>query len=122
MHLRGYGFVRVFRSVVDNGRAENWASSDLNLTPARWPRLALPAWASADYHRGLKQCCSVERAQVRSARAQIAHIGFALRAFLHLEYHRLCTGLSWYAAKAAIVRSAVRPYLVNPFCTIPSTA
>ena len=122
VHLRGYGFERVFRTGADDGRAAYWASSDLNLTPARRQELALQAWAIEDYHRGLKQCCGVERAQVRSARAQIAHIGFALRAFLRLEYHRLHTGLSWYAAKAAIVRSAVRQYLANPFCTIPSTA
>ena len=122
VHLRGYGFVRVFRTGADNGRAEYGASSDLDLTPARRQELALQAWASADYHCGLKQCCGVERAQVRSARAQIAHIGFALRAFLRLEYHRLRTGLRWYAAQAAIVRTAVRPYLANPFCAAPSTA
>ena len=34
------------------------------------------------YHRGLKQCCGVERAQVRAARAQRNHIGMAIRAFL----------------------------------------
>ena len=122
VHLRGYGFVRVFRTVADDGRAAYWARRDLNLTPARRQELALPAWAIEDYHRGLKQCGGVEPAQVRSARAQIAPMGFALRAFLRLEYHRLHTGLSWYAAQAAIVRSAVRPYLANPFCTIPSTA
>ena len=121
-HLRGYGFVRVFRTGADNGRAAYWASRDLDLTPARRQELALQAWAIEDYHRGLKQCCGVERAQVRSARAQIAHIGFALRAFLRLEYHRLRTGLSWYAAKAAIVRTAVRQYLANPFYAAPSTA
>ena len=122
VHLRGYGFVRVCRTGADNGRAEYGASSDLDLTPARRQELALQAWAIEDYHRGLQQCCGVERAQVRSARAQIAHIGFALRAFLRLEYHRLRTGLSWYAAQAAIVRTAVRQYLANPFCAAPSTA
>ena len=122
VHLRGYGFVRVFQTVADHGRAEYWASSDLHLTPVRRQELALQAWAIEDYHRGLQQCGGGERAQVRSARAQIAHIGFALRALLRLAYHRLRTGLSWYAAKAAIVRSAVRQYLANPFCTIPSTA
>ncbi len=122
VHLRGYGFVRVFRTGADNGRAEYGANRDLDLTPARRQELALPAWAIEDYHRGLKQCCGVARAQVRSARAQIAHMGFALRAFLRLEYHRLRTGLTWYAAQAAIVRTAVRPYLANPFCAAPSTS
>ena len=122
VHLRGYGFLRVCRTVADSGRVEYWASSDLNLTPAFCQELALPAWLSTDYHRGLKQCCGVERAQVRSARAQIANVGFALRAFLRLEYHRLRTGLSWYAAKEIFVRSAARQYLEDPLCTIPSTA
>ncbi len=122
VHLRGYGFVRVFRTVADNGRAAYWASRDLDLTPTRRQELALQAGAIEDYHRGLKQCCGVARAQVRAARAQIAHMGFAIRAFLRLEYHRLRTGLSWYAAQAAIVRTAVRQYIANPFCTIPSTA
>ncbi len=122
VHLRGYGFVRVFRTVADNGRAAYGASSDLDLTPTRQQELAHQAWAIEDYHRGLKQCCGVERAQVRAAPAQIAHIGFAIRAFLRLKYHRLRTGLSWYAAQAAIVRTSVRPYIANPFCAAPSTA
>ena len=122
VHLRGYGFVRGCRTGADNGRAAYWASRDLDLNPTRRQELAPQAWAIEDYHRGLKQCCGVARAQVRAASAQIAHMGFALRAFLRLEYHRLRTGLNWYAAQAAIVRTAVRPYLANPFCAAPSTA
>ena len=45
-----------------------------------------------DYHRGLKQCCGVEQAQVRSARAQMNHIALSIRAFVRLEVHRLQTG------------------------------
>jgi putative transposase len=61
-----------------------------------------------NYHRGLKQCCGVERAQVRAARAQRNHIGLAIRAFLRLEHHFDTTGVSWYEAKARIIRGAVR--------------
>ena len=86
VHLRGYGFVRVFRTVADHGYSAYWASSDLNLTPARRQELALQAWANADYHRGLKQGCGVERVQVPSARAHIAHMGFALRAWSVIGY------------------------------------
>ncbi len=108
VHLWEYGLLRVYRTVADNGHAEHGASSDLNLAPTRRQELAHPAVAIVDYHRGLKQCRGAERAQVRAARAQIDQIGFAIRAFLGLEYHRLRTGLSWYAAKAVIVRTAVR--------------
>ena len=47
--------------------------------------LAEQCWAIENYHRGLKQCCGVERCQARSARAQRNHIGMAIRAFLRLE-------------------------------------
>jgi putative transposase len=71
-------------------------------------------WGIENYHRGLKQCCGAERAQVRAARAQRNHIGLAIRAFLRLEHHFYTTGVSRYEAKARIVRGAVRAYIANP--------
>jgi hypothetical protein len=75
---------------------------------------AAQIWHIEEYHRGLKQFCGVERAQHRLAVAQRNHIGFALRAFLRLECHRLRTGLSWFEAKTSIVREAIRSYLAQP--------
>lgn len=51
---------------------------------------------------------------MRSAVGRRAHSGFALRAFLWLEAHRLRTGTSWYVAKTAVIRDAVRAYLAQP--------
>lgn len=70
----------------------------------------------------MKQCCGVERAQVRGERAQRNHLGLALRAFLRLEANRLENGVSWYAAKVSIVREAVRKYLAEPLYLLASTA
>jgi hypothetical protein len=64
-------------------------------------------WSIEEYHRGLKQCCGVEKAQVRSARAQRNHIGLAIRAFLRLEIHWFNTGMSWYESKLSIDFSKV---------------
>ena len=82
----------------------------------RWARDLDPerVWAIENYHRGLKQCCGVERCQARAGRAQRNHIGMAIRAFLRLERHFYATGVSWYEAKARIYRPAVRAYLANP--------
>jgi putative transposase len=80
------------------------------------------SWLIEEYHRGLKQFCGIERAQHRSGVAQRNHIGLAIRAFLHLESFRLRTGVSWFEAKAMIVREAVRFYLSNPLYTLVSTA
>ena len=61
----------------------------------------------------------MERAQVRAAQAQRNHIGLAIRAFLRLEHHCFTTGVSWYEAKARIVRGAVRAYLAKPLYGLP---
>lgn len=47
---------------------------------------------------------------MRSARAQRNHLGLCLQAFLRLEAYRLQTGMSWYEAKASLIRDAVRTY------------
>jgi len=73
-------------------------------------------------HRGIKQCCGIERARHCSAVAQRNHIGLTLRAFLRLERHRLRPGTSWFEAKAAIVREAIQAYLAQPLYTQISTA
>ena len=88
------------------------------------PRAALAqqGWGIEVYHRGLKQCCGVERMQVRNQRAVRGHLLLALRAFVRLEVHRLRTGLSWYEAKVAIIRHAIRAYLAHPLYVLGATA
>ncbi|MGL5793288.1 MAG: hypothetical protein ACRC2R_14870 [Xenococcaceae cyanobacterium] len=44
-------------------------------------------WSIEEYHRGLKQCCGVEKDRVRCARAERNHIGLAIRVFLRLEMY-----------------------------------
>lgn len=122
VHLKGYGFVKVFKIVAPNGDIEYWASSDLEMDELTRLKFAEQYWAIESYHRGLKQCCGVDRAQVRAARAQRNHIGMAIRAFLRLEYHRLLTGMSWFESKFSIVREAVRAYLLQPLYTLGATA
>jgi putative transposase len=125
VHLRGYGFVRVTRIVPKDGDtedAQHWATSDEAMPESTRRRYANMAWAIEQYHRGLKQYCAVERAQVRSARAQRNHIGLAIRAFVRLEKNRIFTGMSWAEAKLSITRNAVRAYLANPSFTLGATA
>jgi putative transposase len=122
VHLKGYGRIKVLRTVAPDGDAEHWATDDLQMSEAVREELALQGWGIEEYHRGLKQCCGIERCQVRSGRRQRAHFGFALRAFLRLEAHRLQTGVSWYEAKIAIIRDAIRSYLAQPRYRLSTTA
>ena len=122
VHLKGYGWIKVFKIAAPDGSSEYWATSDLTMTLDPLADFVAQIWHIEEYHRGLKQFCGIERAQHRLAVAQRNHIGFALRAFLRLECHRLQTGTSWFEAKTSIVRDAIRAYLAQPRYTQLSTA
>lgn len=122
VHLKGYGWIKVFKTVGTNGDVEYWATSRLEMTLEQCAFYALDAWQVEVYHRGLKQFTGVERAQFRLAEAQRNHIGLAIRAFVRLEVYRLRTGVSWFEAKASIIREAIRAYLAHPFVTLEATA
>lgn len=122
VHLEGFGLVRAFRIAAGDGGTEYWITNDLDMDGPTRATLAGQAWGIEEYHRGLKQHCHVDRCQVRMRRAQAVHIGLAIRAFLRLEWHRLTSGVSWFAAKTAIVRDAVRGYLAAPRYCLPEKA
>ncbi len=122
VHLKGYGLIKVFRIDTPDGDTEYWATNELEMGAAAREDWAGQVWTIEEYHRGLKQFCGVERAQVRAARAQRNHIGLAIRAFLRLEHHRLLTGASWFETKMAIIRDAVRTYLAHPRHILAPTA
>lgn len=114
VHLKGYGFIQVFKIVATDSDIDYWATSDLEMSDLQRLRFAESGWMIETYHRGIKQFCGVERCQARSATAQRNHIELALRAFLRLEYHCYVNGISWFEAKTSIIRNAVRAYLANP--------
>jgi hypothetical protein len=122
VHLKGYGWIKVFRTVGTNGDAEYWATSRLEMTLEQAAFFALDAWQIEVYHRGLKQFTGVERAQCRLEVAQRNHIGLAIRAFVRLEVHRFQSGISWFEAKTGIIRAAMRQYLADPTITLQPTA
>ena len=121
-HLRGYGWVKVFRTVATDGDVEHWATDDLTLTEEGRQELSRQAWGIEVYHRGIKQCCGIEKSPARKAEAQRNHIGLCRQAFLRLEVHRLRTGTSWYEAKASVIRDALRNYLAHPWYQLAPTA
>jgi len=79
-------------------------------------------WQIEVYHQGLKHYTGVERGQFRLTISQTNHIALAIRAFVRLEVYRLKTGTSWFDAKQAIIRDAIRSYLANPLYILSSTA
>lgn len=122
VHLRGYGFIKVFRTVDPHGNAEYWATSRLDLSSTARDAYANRAWLIEEYHRNLKQFTGIQAGQFRLEIAQRNHIGLAIRAYLRLEFHRWRHDLPFLEAKLNIIRHALRRYLANPTLVLPSTA
>ncbi len=121
-HLKGYGWVKVFKTVAKNGDFEYWATSIMEMSIEQCAFFALDAWQIEVYHQGLKQTTGIERGRFRLGIAQSNHIAFAIRAYLRLEIYRLKSGTSWFEAKQVIIRDAIRAYLADPLYFLPSTA
>ena len=113
---------KLFRIVATNGHTEHWITNDLLMDEGTRLMYAEQAWGIEEYHRGLKQYCGVERAQVRHPDAQRNHIACSLRAFVRLEYHRFTTGISWFEAKFRMIREAVKAFLTRPLYRLPDNA
>ena len=114
VHLKEYGFIKVFRIVSKDGDTQYWATDVLDMQEEKRKELAKKAWKIEEYHRGIKQFCGVERCQARRNSVQRAHILMALRAFLRFEFQRITTGITWFETKLRITRNAVSQYIRNP--------
>ena len=118
VHLKGYGMIKVFRTVGTDDGAEYRAANDLKMNDLERLNYSEISRMVETYRRGVKQFRGIERCQARSGRTQRNHIESALRAFLRIEYHHFVKGLSRFEAKTSIIRDAVRAYPAHPIYTL----
>jgi hypothetical protein len=114
VHLRQYGFIRVFRILHADKEPEYWATDMLNASESDRKSCRDLGWNIEEYHRGIKQCCGIERCRGRKEEVQRGHILLSLLAFLRLESYRLKSGISWYESKRQIHRSATSLFIAKP--------
>ena len=114
VHLKEYGFVKVFRIVPTDEDTQYWATDVLDMEETTREDLSKKSWKIEEYHRGIKQFCGVEKCQARKKESQRAHILLSLRAFLRLEVQRIRSGISWFESKTKIHRVASMIYLSKP--------
>lgn len=120
VHLRGFGFVKVFLIDFQNGNKEYLATNDLNLSSLDVREAAAQRWKIEEYHRGLKQTVGIEMCQSRTKRAQRTHIFCSILSFLALEKKRLEEHISWYESKRLIIQDALFFYLKQPMIPLPT--
>src|SRR5450759_5393894 len=117
VHLKAYGFVKMFRIVSKDGDTQHWVTNVQDMDESKREDLAKKSWKIEEYQRGIKKLCGVEKCQARKEESQRAHIIFSLRAFLRLELQRIKTGISWFESTMKIRREAVTKYLNNTLYT-----
>lgn len=122
VHLKDYSMINVFKIVASDGDIRYWATNDLATDDLSRLKYAEQSCIIENHDRGIKQFCGIDRAQVRSARAQPNHLQLALRTFLRPELHRLLIGVRWFEAKTDIIRHAVRAYLAYPLYILGATS
>lgn len=107
VHLRGYGWITVFRFVAKNGRTDYIGTSLGNPNREQVIDLVGKRWSIEVFHRELKQTCGLECCQARTGRAQRNHIGLAILTWIYqadLRNKLLCSvySLKWQVIKGAI--------------------
>lgn len=107
VHLRGYGWVTVFKFVAKNGRIDYVATNMEDPTRETIVVITQARWSIEVYHRELKQTCGIERCQARTGRAQRNHIALSIIAWLDKHRRRSLEQISFYQQDWEIIKPGI---------------
>ena len=107
VHLRGYGWITVFKFVAKNGRIDYVSTNMENPTRDGIKKIIEARWSIEVYHRELKQTCGIERCQARTGRAQRNHICLSILAWLDKHRRRISENLSLYQQDWEIIKDGI---------------
>lgn len=107
VHLRGYGWVTVFKFVAKNGRIDYVTTNIENPSIDRLKKIIKARWSIEVYHRELKQTCGIERCQARTGRAQRNHICLAIQAWLDQHRRRITEKITLYQQNWNIIKGGI---------------
>ena len=114
VHLKGFGFIKIIRYLNKDGECEYWATNKLEMSYEEWENIKGNSWKIEEYHRGLKQCCAVEKCPARKKEVQLGHIFLSIQAFITFERCRIVSGISWYESKENLVINAISQFIIHP--------
>jgi len=107
VHLRGYGWITVYKFTAINGRTDYIATNMRHPTRKAIERFVKMRWSIEVYHRELKQTCGLERCQSRTGRAQRNHIGFSVLSWIQQAKRRSVSHLSLYQQQWDIIKASI---------------
>ena len=108
VHLRGYGWVTVFKFEAKNGRIDYITTNMKEPTRDAVDGIMKARWSIEVYHRELKQTCGIERCQARTGRAQRNHICLAIMVWIDRHIRRLNQKISFYQQTWDVIKPAIK--------------
>jgi hypothetical protein len=111
VHLRGYGWITVFKFVAKNGRIDYVATNIENPTREQVKCITEARWSVEVYHREIKQTCGIERCQARTGRAQKNHIFLAISAWFQQHKRRLTQHITLYQQNWNVIKKAIQQHI-----------
>jgi len=111
VHLRGYGWIMVYRLVDTDGHTVYLGSSFEDKTAREIRAFAQKRWEIEVFHRELKQTCGLERCQARTSRAQRNHIALSILAWIKQASVRQASSLTHYQQQWEVVKKAIAQQL-----------
>lgn len=111
VHLRGYGWVTVFKFVAKNGRIDYVTTNKTDPSRDAVELIMQQRWSIEVYHRELKQTCGLERCQARTGRAQRNHIFLALSTWIQRHKIRLSQSMTFYQQQWDVIKTAISDHM-----------
>jgi len=113
VHLKGYGWIKVFRFEGKNARTDYVGTSRLDLTKEQIILYFERRWSIEVMHRELKQTCGFSRCQSNSGRAGRNHIGLSLLALLRKHRRRRLDNMTPYRQDWEVIKPAIQIALAS---------
>lgn len=111
VHLRGYGWITVFRFEGKGNRTDYIGTNIESPTREEVTSLVKKRWEIEVYHRELKQTCGLEHCQARTSRAQRNHIVLSVLSWIKQADVRRKNHLSFYQQQWSIIKHAIAQQL-----------
>lgn len=119
-HLKGFGFVKLFRKDFKKGGSKHYVFYHPDeevlepITRSEFLIIHDTHWGIESFHRAIKQVCGIGRFQVRNTLAIRTHIFCSLHAFVRLEIMRSEQMIAnWYELQKNLFTSVIREYIVQ---------
>ena len=111
VHLKGYGWITVFRFVSSNRRTDYIGTNIQDPTRQQIKSLVRKRWEIEVFHRELKQTCGLEHCQSRNGRAQRNHIVLSVLSWIKTADVRRNNNFTFYQQQWDTIKRAIAQQL-----------